>query len=257
MASVKQRGGGFPPLGGWAADTACVAPPTGSATRLPSVPPIGNTLLLQFQSHLPDIAVVRNSFHVRRNETAGDVDEAFLVSLLNADGTDNLVDAYRAMLTSNMEFDGVFVRQVQDPLNPSDPKLEHYRPIGLPGLRTPGSPGSPMEACAIASLHSDTASRRFRGHVFLPPAIDSSQLGGSHWTLTGSYSVAIATFLAELFHTMEPSGGAHYDGAWNDVDLVVYSRKARSLDADQFYAQVQSASNNRKVHWLRSRSPEI
>jgi hypothetical protein len=93
--------------------------------------------------------------------------------------------------------------------------------------------------------------------VFLPPPLDIAQLIGSHWSSTGTYATAVHGFEDELFKTMEPSGGSHYDGAWNDVDLVIYSAKARQLDEDQFYAQVQHAETNFKAHWLRSRSPEI
>jgi hypothetical protein len=221
------------------------------------VPPIGNTLLLQFQSHLPDIAVVRNSFHVRLNETAGDVTSSFLNDLLDSSGTDDLVSAYRGMLSERMELDGILLRQVQDPLNPGDTKLEQFRADQSDGLLPAGAVGSPMEMTGILSLHTDTAGRRFRGHVFLPPPLDTDQIVGSHWSNGGAYDTAVRAFEDQLVLTMEPAGGAHYDGAWNDVDLVIYSRRARALDQDQFFAQVQSPGWNRKVHWLRSRSPEI
>jgi hypothetical protein len=217
---------------------------------------IEDVFSLQFRSHRTtgNQQEVRNTFNFRLNPSSPDsVNEQFLVDILADAGTTSLQNAYVALLGTVFTLDEIVARQVHDPLNPGDLKLQHAKVVNLPGTRAVTSDTS-SGICAIVTLNTDTVGRRYRGHVFMPPSLRQLDQGDGVFPTGSPYMVAIAALITELNKTLETAGGSHYANRWNDVDMVVYSRKARSLDESQFYAQVQSLIRRTPIHWLRSRS---
>jgi hypothetical protein len=209
---------------------------------------------LQFQSHLPSGQAVRNSFHFRRNPSAGDVDATWLAAWLADANTTTLITAYRALLKPASRLDGLLGRATQDPLNPGDERDEAYRSIDLAGTGTAPAQYTPDELTVITKLNGDLAGRRFRGRVWLPPVHNQTEVLGENVSQVAAYWTAVVAFMAELTKTTYPSGGSHYGGAWNDCDMVVFSRKGRAVD-DTYYARVSGIGTGAKLHWLRSRNP--
>lgn len=215
--------------------------------------PIDDVFALQFLSTIGGQKVA-NTFHVRQNPTAGAVDAAHLVALLASTGMDSLVTAYRALIpTVSNTLDAVVARLVPDPLNPDEPRAEAVRSVGLAGTFSTAI-DAPLEVCLVVTLGTDLAGRRYRGRFFTPPIASASTISGENIT-AGTYWTNLAAFLTELAKTMYPSGASHYGGAWNDNDLVVYSKRARALDVGPYYARVTAATRRQRLHWLRSRGP--
>lgn len=216
---------------------------------------IKDVFTLQFRSTVGG-QLVSNTFHVRQNPTAGDVDAAHLIALLASTGTDSLVTAYRGVLSTGGTLDDVVCRLVPDPLFPDEPRAEAVRTVGLAG--TGSRPFNlPLECCAVLTVGTDLAGRRYRGRAFMPPALEQAQVSQESFSTSGSYWAAITSLVNELVKTTYPSGASHYGGAWNDNDLCIYSLAARAADASPYYARVTGFTRRARVHWLRSRGPAV
>lgn len=208
---------------------------------------------LQFQARLKSGQAVRNTLHFRRNPTAGSVDATWLTAWLADANTTTLITAYRAVLATTDALEGVLGRATRDPSDPDEDRDEAFRPVDLVGTRVISGAGSPDELTGIMKLTGDLAGRRFRGRLWLPPPSQATLIVDESMN-TGTYRTAITNFMAELVKTTYPSGGAHYGGAWNDVDLIVFSRAGRLANAT-YYARVTTLAIPFKLHWLRSRNP--
>jgi hypothetical protein len=208
----------------------------------------------QFQARLGDGQAVRNTLHFRRNPSAGDVDAGFLVNLLADANTTTLLNAWRATLPDTGRLDGVLARATKDPLFPSDDRDEAFRTEDFAGSHAGAGDPAPSELGAILKISGDLAGRRWRGRIWLPTVMNAGEIIGENYKPAGTYGTAVDAFRVQLLKTTYPSGGAHYGGAWNDVDLVVFSRRGRALDAT-YYSRVPGLQAPRKLHWLRSRNP--
>lgn len=212
---------------------------------------------LQFQAHhIPTGQAYRNTFHFRRNPTAGSVDATWLQAWLADANTTLLVNSYKAILTANDRLDGVLGRATQDPTDSDADRDEGFRVEGVAGTRSAGGIQAPIEACILMKLSGDLAGRSYRGRVFLPPGQDRGSLDGENWDSVSAYVGTCSNFRLELLKTTYTSGAGHYGGAWNDVDMVVFSR-TRRIAGDTYYARVPAIALPRRVRWLRSRAPEV
>lgn len=209
---------------------------------------------LQFQSHLASGQAIRNSLHFRRNPSAGNVDATWLTAWLADANTTSLINAYKAVLRTVDTLDGVLGRATQDPTDTAADRDEAYRDVGALGTRVETGTGAPDELTVLLRLAGDLAGRRFRGRIWMPPAGDQEEISGENAYTGGDWWSTMGSFVAELIKTTYPSGGAHYGGAWNDVDLVVFSRRGR-LAGGTYYARVSGLSRPSKLRWLRSRDP--
>jgi hypothetical protein len=235
---------------------ACSDPPA-SGGRLSGMAAFTDIATLQFQAHLSDGQAIRNTLHFRRNPTAGSVDATWLADWLAASGTTSLVTAYRAILRSTDRLDGMLARATRDPSNPGDERDESFSEIDLAGTRTPASTAGPDELTTLLKVNGDLAGRRYRGRLWLPPPLDGAATSGGEYIVTSTtYWTNVGAFLTELGKTLYTAGAGHYSGAWNDVDMVVFSRAAR-LAGDTYYARVPSVGRSTKLHWLRSRNPTL
>jgi hypothetical protein len=208
----------------------------------------------QFQATLGDGQAVRNTLHFRRNPSAGDVDATFLTALLADANTTTLLNAWRAMLLTTGRLDGVLARATKDPLFPNDDRDEAFRVEDFAGSHATAGDAAPDELGGLAKISGDLAGRRWRGRIWLPPVGNAGEVIGENYKPAGTYGVAVDAFRTQLLKTTYTSGAGHYGGQWNDVDLVVFSRKGRQLD-ETYYSRVPAIQMPRKLHWLRSRNP--
>jgi hypothetical protein len=211
-------------------------------------------LTLQLQSHLEDGQAVRNSLHFRRNPSAGDVDDAFLTALLADANTTTLINAYLQVLRTVDTLDGVLARATHDPLFPDDDRPEAYKNVGTGGARTASGTRGPDELGLLLKLSGNLAGRRFRGRSWIPPSGLQGDVNGENVYTPSNYYLKAVLYMAELVKTTYPSGASHYGGGWNDVDMVVFSRKGR-LEDETYYSRVSGIQLPLKLHWLRSRNP--
>jgi hypothetical protein len=211
---------------------------------------------LQFQARLASGQAVRNTFHFRRNPSAGDVDATWLTAWLADANTTTLINAYRGILRTADRFEGLLGRATRDPQNPGDERDEAYRAEDTAGTRGDAGTLAPDELTCILKVSGDLAGRRYRGRCWLPPPNQQGSINGENITSPATYRTNVLAFMAELVKTTYPSGGSHYAGQWNDVDMVVFSRAGRLADST-YYARVSSLAAPPKLHWLRSRNPTL
>lgn len=202
-----------------------------------------------------DGTAVRNTWHFRRNPSAGSVEGGWLGDLLASSGTTSLKNAYLAALDTGATLDGILARATRDPLNPGDDRDEKFLAVAAPGTRSPGSTRCPQAICALMKVSGDRAGRRYRGRNFMPPAADRGEILNNVFLAANPYLVALNAFKTELAKTTYASGAGHYSGAWNDCDLIVFSRKGRQASGT-YYARVPAIDIRPQIHWLRSRMPQ-
>ena len=210
---------------------------------------------LQFQAVMVDNVEIRNTLHFRRNPSAGDVDATFLTALVADANTNTLVTKWAGMLPTDGVVTGVLARATQDPLNPSADRDEAFRGYALAGTHGVAGVRAPSELTCLMKLTGDLAGRRFRGKNWLPPPQQQADIVGENINGAGTWVTARGLYLTEINKTLYTSGAGHYGGSWNDFDMVVFSRRGRSLD-ETYYARVSAVSMPNRLHWLRSRSPQ-
>ena len=103
----------------------------------------------------------------------------------------------------------------------------------------------------FASMKTPNASRRFRGHNFLPPIVDVASLSGNVLDPSAAYATAAAAYVAKLQTGCQPSV------TWTGTDLsawslCIYSHAAAVLSSPSV-AAVQLVTLKSKVSFLRSR----
>jgi hypothetical protein len=195
----------------------------------------------------------RNTFHLWGHDSNAPVEVADLTALNASAWMDGFVTAYRGVLSAAGVVEGILLRQVQDPLNPGDPKNEAFRVVNLAGtVATPANLG-PREVSCMIKLNTDAATRSSHGRVFVPTTMNRDDiLADDFVAAVVTRTTAIVTELAKLFYT---AGAGHAGGAAADWDLAIYSRALRARDADQYGYRVTSAIAPKRIHWLRSRAP--
>lgn len=157
---------------------------------------------------------------------------------------------YRAVLTTGDTLVEYRAYQVADPTDP-EPVLEASDAIALAGTRTVSSDPSPQSLCALLSLKTPNASRRFRGHLFMPPAKDASALIADGFKPSQAYMVAVNA-LQTKFRAGNGPTPTWTGTTLSNYGLVVYSHRAASL-GDPSVALTNNVTNNASAHWLRSR----
>jgi hypothetical protein len=196
-----------------------------------------------------DDQAIRNTFHVH-NATDDISDQATLAGTA-VDVYDYFKTTYRAMLTDGMTFEGVSVSQVVNPADPGEYLTQqHLEPVA--GTRTGGSTTCPQEICAVLSEATPVSSRRFRGHMFLPPARLIAALSGSGFATGNAYWTAVSNFRSTFEDGM--TGTATWTGTYlSHAELVCYSQRAATVGSDIVWVGIGSVSVRNRAHWLRSR----
>lgn len=198
----------------------------------------------------------RNTLHFYTHDSADPVTFDVLKACANSAAVSDLIGAYKQLLTSGARLDAVLFRQPRDPLHPTDLPAEYLLEVDEAGTRTADG-DLPAEYCAILRGETDTASRRARGHLFLPPALDKASLAthGDFGDASVYYSACVG-LIDQLLGWLFTAGGSHVGGAANDFDLATYSRRARAADEPYLFRWTGMRVPHR-AHWLRSRTPEL
>jgi hypothetical protein len=173
---------------------------------------------------------------------------------------DDLIDAWLGMAATSLRLDAVVAKQQKDPRDDADDPPAASRVVDDVGTRTADG-NVPAELCAVLSGHADVSSRRSRGHVFLPPVLDSDQMTDfSEFTSSGTYITAINSFVTQLEKLLYTAGGSHASGGAEDWDLATFSRVGTvegGPSGPSVYARWASVQIKRRVHFLRSRGPHL
>jgi hypothetical protein len=204
---------------------------------------------IQLQSTLASGQAVRNTFAIS-HAAAGTAPDYTELLQLATDIAGYLGTTYEGVLTPGDTFVQVVARQVNDPTSPAV-LLEAAFPVGTAGTRTISGNASPDEACAVLSLKTPNASRRFRGHLFVPPCKHAADLNGEHWDAASAYHTAVEAFRTKLDDGCGPTP------TWTGTSLHNYTlsifSKVAATAAQPSVASVQTVTTDYRVHWLRSR----
>lgn len=205
--------------------------------------------LLQIQSHLASGQAIRNSLHVVHASAGSPPDYTELLQLAD-DFWSYVGTEYRAMLPTGGTVDQILAKQVNDPTAPAV-LIEAAFPVAEAGTLATSNEGAPEQACALLSLKTPNASRRFRGHMFMPPPLMARQQDGQIWDAAATYFTGVVAYAAKL------QDGAGPTPSWTGSVLHNYILNIFSLaaatDAVAPFAEVQTVSASPAVRWLRSR----
>lgn len=192
---------------------------------------------------------VSNTFHIA--DPGAGSPPGFTDLLALADEVNTwLGTEYRQLMSDQCTHDAVIARQVSDPLNPVI-VLEATKTVGVAGTRSSTGNHIPEAICAVIAEKTPNASRRFRGHMFAPPAVNQAAVNGDNLATTDAYWTALAAYIAKLQAGCQPTvtwTGTHLAS----YELSIYSKKAASLGQPNV-AAVSLVTPRLKAAWLRSR----
>lgn len=150
---------------------------------------------------------------------------------------------YQNLLSQADQFDQIVVT---DENYPGSTFGQGVHPVALNGTRTTGDGKLGRGLCALVSLKTAVAKRYARGHMFAPPAWDSTSLSaGGTIALSSAYHVTLEAFRAAW-------AAGHTAGSTSYVPIV-FSRTRVQQAATPFTFPVRTMTIDTKQHYLRSR----
>jgi hypothetical protein len=204
---------------------------------------------VNFLSRLNSGQAVSNTFYMH-DDGAGSPPAFDDMVTLGSDLNDWFGAAYLDMLQEDDLFQSITVYQVADPTAP-EAVLEatfHANDAGTSGA---GPRGTPDSIAGVISFKTPNASRRYRGHIFIPGPDDPTQLNGDVYVPGGDYleraSILKGNFAAGIIGAITWTGDK-----LPDYNLVIFSKTA-ALAAAPAVANVSACVSDNRVHWLRSR----
>ncbi|HKT09713.1 MAG TPA: hypothetical protein VJR24_17560, partial [Gemmatimonadaceae bacterium] len=157
---------------------------------------------------------------------------------------------YRAVACTDWTWDWIIAKNVPLP-GEVTPAAKVSVAVNEAGTRSTTGTHIPVGVCACLGLQSATASRRFRGHLLLPPAWTASAVGGDGLNQSDAYWTNCGAFLTELLKGAD--GGSGWTGAQlSAYRLCIYSRKAASLSLP-YVVHVSGGVIRPKASFLRRR----
>lgn len=205
--------------------------------------------MVQLQATLASGQAVRNTVHLS-HAAAGTAPDYTELLQLATDFAAYFGTTYEGILATTDTFVQVLAKQVNDPTSPAV-LIEAAYPVNAAGTRALSGSASPDEACAVLSLKTPNASRRFRGHLFVPPAKKSGDLNSEHWDAASGYHTAIEAFRVKLQTGCGPT--PTWTGtSLHNYTLSIFSKVAAAAGLASV-ASVQTVTCDYRVHWLRSR----
>lgn len=201
-------------------------------------------------SKLGNGQAVSNTFHISKSGAGSPPDLTELTDLAVQIGT-WFGTSYEAALLAADTLYSVTTYQVTDPVAivPIEESVNVIAHVG-----TNGSSGrtAPASTCPVLSLHTAVASRRARGHLFLPPTI-----AGSDFTTANAYSTGSSNWSNYTALQGKYAAGCGLSPTWTGAELsqwtlCIFSKKAASV-GDPSITYCTTASLSTQVHWLRSR----
>lgn len=160
---------------------------------------------------------------------------------------DNVVGPFKAMYTNGWTIKPVVVVQEKDPQNPTAARSEWTSGADVAGTRTSSGDDVAFAICAVAGLRTAHIGRRFRGRLFLGGSVQEGDINGE--LFNGSINGLRDAFVAAIPRQPDIASGV----STSVCNWVVYSRTQRAQDVDPYANAIVSVTNDRHVHWLRSR----
>ena len=216
--------------------------------------PLDGLAQVQFQSQAANFQEISNSWYLTKR-SAGSPPDLATLNALAIDLVAYLKTTYLGMLMNSSTLQWVRVRQVKDPSVPGGDTIQEAAAfVGLPGVRTPGTAiGIPQEACTVIQFQSPFASRRFRGHNFMPPIALATELAGENVDSSKPYYVAVQAYVTQLGHGIDGAPTRWTGTELPGYSLACYSHRAQVLSLPSV-AEVTNIGAPLRVHWLRSRN---
>jgi hypothetical protein len=216
--------------------------------------PLDGLASVQLLSHDGQGQEISNTFFVS-DETASAEPSLAELTGIAADFAALAVTPYKALLHTSNTFDLIKVSQVADPtVTPPEVVMAAVHGVGGAGTRTTSTlPVTPKEMTGLLKLTTPNASRRFRGHLFLPAFLDSQAFANDSLDQSSVWWTA-----ANAFRLVLDSGRVDATPRWSGAtiskySLVCFSRAAAKL-GQASVANVSQTSLSTKVRWLRSRN---
>lgn len=214
------------------------------------MPYVTGAVSCNFVGHVASGQAFSNTFHLWDGTTSGDPPDLPALTTLASDLHTYFSTTYLAMLFTTSTWDSIKCSQISaDPK--TDPPLEAFLAVNAAGTRVTGSGTLPDSMCGVMSIKSPIASRRYRGHLMLPPAFNPADVNGDNFAVSQPYYVAMLA-LAAKFET-----GVLPTPTWTGTELAHYtlslfSRTALTA-AEPAMAFATAVVTQPKIHWLRSR----
>ena len=148
------------------------------------------------------------------------------------------------ILTTAYSFDSITVT------DENYPGSTHGQGVVTPattGARVPNDTKLDPALCQVGSWKTAVAKRYARGHIFFPPAIDTSTV-----VTGGSFSASQAYYQANAAF-MNSFKAGHVSGSTSYVPIV-FSKHQVSMGLTPFTFPITGVILQSKQHWLRSRS---
>lgn len=204
---------------------------------------------VNIRSHEADLQQTSNTFHIF-NPSAGAPPDVTELTTLATQLASQLTTVYRAMLVTTATLDDIVCKSVNLP-GGSDIPGEATSTINQAGTRTIAGTAMPKALCALVALRVPAATRRFRGHMFMPPAFNSGSVAGNNLDTSNAYYTAVVAYAAELAKGT-PTGAGWTGSSLSHYQLVVYS-PTQAAAALPYTGLVQAVVVRLHVSFLRSR----
>lgn len=135
----------------------------------------------------------------------------------------------------------------RDPLNPNAPRTGWTSGVPIQGLRTLFGDALPLEATAVATVHTANIGRRARGRVFLPGTFSEGDQSGGTWGLLATGPMQ--AYLDSIPRQPDIAPAA----STSTCKLCVYSRTQRAANLNPYAPAVTNMVLHDRFRWLRSR----
>jgi hypothetical protein len=204
---------------------------------------------VQFLSHQSNLQVNSNTLHIF-NPSAGAPPDVTELTTLATQIVAQFSTTYRALLVTSGTWDQVVLKSVALP-GTTDIPGEAAAATNLAGTRTVTGTAVPQALCGVISLRVPAATRRFRGHLFAPPAFNAGALSGNILNTSDPYWTNLSAFALELAKGT-PTGAGWTGSSLSHYQLVVYS-KTQAAAALPYTGLVQAVVARPQASFLRSR----
>lgn len=214
------------------------------------MPALQELASLQILGHMQNQQTVSNTIHVAKPGSGVAPDVPTLQGLADEFWA-YISTTYLATFHASGFVDQVVAKQVMDPKIKDSP-LEAQHIVNAAGTHSPPGAVVPQSLCGVVSLKTQLASRRGRGHLFMPPALSATSFTADLLTVSDPYYVALTAFATALQKgcTLSPTWSGTHLSQWS---LCIFS-KAAALLSQTDVAICSAVIVKPKAYWLRSRS---
>lgn len=206
-------------------------------------------IAVNIRSHEADLQQTSNTFHIF-NPSAGAPPDVTELTTVATQLVTQFATLYRAMIVTTGTLDEIVCKSVNLP-GGSDIPGEATATVNAAGTRTIAGTALPKALSGLIALRVPAATRRFRGHMFMPPIFNSGGVAGNNLDTSNAYYTAVVAYAAELAKGT-PTGSGWTGSSLSHYQLVVYS-PTQAAAALPYTGLVQTAVVRLHVSFLRSR----